>query len=75
MDGETWCSVKYASRQSDVPETTIRAWITQTKKGERPVDRNYPIRTACIILGRRMVFVSLGDIEARRDRSRRNSAA
>lgn len=75
VEGETWCSVRYASRQTGVPETTIRAWVTQTKKADRPVDIKHPIRTACIILGRRMVFVSLADVVARRDRPRRHTAA
>lgn len=70
VDGLTWCSVKYAARQSDVPESTIRAWVTQTKKQERPVDIDYPIVTACLVLGRREGFVCLEHVLARRDRPR-----
>ncbi|GHJ59153.1 hypothetical protein NOK12_16710 [Nocardioides sp. OK12] len=67
---ETWCSVKYAARQAELPESTIRAWVTQTKKQERPVDREFPIVTACVVLGRREGFVCLDHILARRDRPR-----
>lgn len=67
---ETWCSVKYAARQADVPESTIRAWVTQTRKQERPVDVDYPIVTACLTAGRRIGFVCLDEVIARRDRPR-----
>lgn len=68
VGGETWCSVKYAARHAELPESTIRAWVTQSKKQERPVDLTYPIVTACLVLGRREGFVCLDHVLARRDR-------
>lgn len=65
IDGETWCSAKYAARQVGRPEVTVRSWVS---KGL--------FATACIIAGRRATFVRLSDVQRRAsDSSRRGNAA
>lgn len=51
IDGETWCSAKYAARKVDRTESCVRGWIAK---------HDWP--TACMIRGRRTGFVRLADV-------------
>lgn len=63
IGGEIWCSPKYAARQVDRPEATIRAWAS---KGLLAV--------VCIIRGKRAGFVRLADVQERNESSRKRAA-
>lgn len=60
INGETWCTVEYASRMVERPESTIRGWV---------FDRD--VATACIIAGHRHRFVRMADVERKHDESKR----
>lgn len=67
IEGDAWCSVEYAAREVERSPKTIRTWINRGH-----------VATACIILGRRMRFVSLSDVKARDEEAktrRRTDAA
>lgn len=60
IDGETWCSAKYAARRLGRTESCIRAWITKHR---------WP--TACMVRGRRVGFVRLADVEEHAAKAKR----
>lgn len=54
VEGEVWCSTKYAATHVGRPESTIRQWL----------HKGY-LATVCIVTGRRERFVRLSDVEER----------
>ena len=64
VDGQTWCSVKYAARQVERSEHTVRSWL---QRGHLSV--------ACFIKGRRLGFVLLDEVRKRDEETRRRRRA
>lgn len=65
IDGEVWCSAKYAARKVERTESCVRGWITR---------HAWPV--ACMVRGRRVGFVRLADVEQHAaNAKRRNRAA
>lgn len=64
IDGETWCSPKYAARQVGRTEGCIRGWISK---------HSWPL--ICIAAGRRIGFVRLSDVEEHAAKAKRRSTA
>lgn len=54
IEGVTWATYDHAAREVGRPQATIRKWVHEGS-----------IATACMILGRRMRFVSLDDVRER----------
>lgn len=64
IEGETWCSAKYAARQVDRTEGCIRGWIS--KHGWAQL---------CIVKGRRIGFVRLSDVREHAEKAKRRNRA
>ncbi len=64
IDGETWCSAKYAARQVDRTESCVRGWIS---KHEWPM--------VCVVKGRRVGFVRLVDVAQHAEKAKRRNRA
>lgn len=64
IDGQTWCSDDYAARKVGRSVKTIRTWVN---RGE--------LSTVCLIAGRRVRFVNLGEVEELDIKKRRRNAA
>lgn len=56
IDGEVWCSIEYASRDTGRSVKTIRTWI----------DR-HELSVLCVIVGRRTKWVNLDQVRRRHD--------
>lgn len=65
IDGETWCSVKYAARKVERTESCVRAWVTKHADWPR----------VCVIKGRRIGFVRLADVEGHAEKAKRRNRA
>jgi hypothetical protein len=64
IEGETWCSARYAARQVGRTESCVRAWISK---------HNWP--QLCIAAGRRVGFVRLADVKEHADKAKRRNRA
>lgn len=64
IDGEIWCSPKYAARQVERTESCVRGWLTR---------HEWP--TACIVRGRRSGFLRLADVEEHAEQAKRRKRA
>lgn len=62
INGETWCSAKYAARQVDRTESCVRAWISR---------HTWPL--VCVVKGRREGFVRLADVEEHAEKAKRRN--
>lgn len=65
IDGETWCTVKYAARKVDRTESCVRAWVAK--------HADWPI--VCMVRGRRVGFVRLTDVEGHAAKAKRRNRA
>lgn len=65
IDGETWCTVKYAARKVERTESCIRAWVTKHVEWPR----------ICVVKGRRLGFIRLADIEGHAEKAKRRNRA
>lgn len=64
IGGVVWCSTRYAARQVERSESCVRGWITKHK---------WP--TVCLIVGRRVAFVRLADVEEHAETAKRRNGA
>lgn len=64
IDGETWCAIDYAARDVGRSPKTIRTWIERDE-----------VSSVCILLGRRVRFVSLVEVRAKHERATRRKRA
>jgi hypothetical protein len=64
IDGEVWCTAKYAARQVERTEGCVRVWIAK---------HGWP--TACMVRGRRLGFVRLADVEGHAEKAKRRKRA
>jgi hypothetical protein len=64
IEGEVWCTAKYAARRVDRTESCVRGWITK---------HGWPL--VCVVRGQRVGFVRLNDVEEHAAKAKRRNRA